>query len=211
MASTTSRFASNLQVEGDLIVTGELPTYPRSSLQQDNFAAYPLPLEDWRIWDAYGTGLPATSATDDLGLYTSTFGTGLPYIGTGDVKALGAVTRYARLLFCLPPSYVAGETVQVNFSAGMLTTIADTLATVDVEVYKSASSTLVSGSDLVTTAATTINSVTFADTAFEVTATTLSPGDWIDIRVTVAVTDAATGTAVIAALAHAEMLLDIKG
>jgi hypothetical protein len=53
--------------------------------------------------------------------------------------------------------------------------------------------------------------VTFADKNFEITATGLSPGDQLDIRITVAVVDAATGTAVEAALGAVELCLDIKG
>jgi hypothetical protein len=93
----------------------------------------------------------------------------------------------------------------------MLTTVADTSATIDVEAYESAKTTLKTGSDLVTTAAQSINSLTFADKAFDLTVTDLSPGDQLDIRFTVAVVDAATGTAVTAALASVELLLDIKG
>jgi hypothetical protein len=179
-------------------------------LVQDNLVAYDLPISDFRVFDAYQT-LLGTPASDDLGITTGAHGTGLPYISTGDLKAAGATTRRARILFTLPPEYVAGETVQIRFAAGMVTTVADTSATVDAEVYVSARTTLKTGSDLVSTSATTINSVTFAEKTFTVTATSLSPGDILDIRVSIAVTDAATLTAVIGAIAHAEVQCDVKG
>jgi len=82
---------------------------------------------------------------------------------------------------------------------------------VDVELYESNLDTTKTGSDLVTTAATTMNSLTFAAKAFDVTSTTLGPGDFLDIRISIACNDAATGTAVTPAIAHAELVLDIKG
>lgn len=148
---------------------------------------------------------------DDLAITQAAFGTGLPYLTTGDVKAAGTMTRRARTMFTIPPEYVAGATVQFRFAAGMVTTVADTTATVDVECYKSARTTVKTGSDLVTTSATSINSVTFGEKAFDLTAGGLSPGDVLDIRVTVAVNDAAGSTAVIGAIAHAEVLLEVKG
>lgn len=199
------------QIQGNLTVTGTLPSYPRASLVQDNEAEFDIPFETWRVWDAYGTVIPGTSAADDLGLYAGTFGTGVPYVATYDVKNAGAVTLRSRFRAQLPPSYVAGETVKVRFVGGMITTVASASATVDLEAYKTAKTNLITGSDLVTTSATTINSLTFANKDFVVTPTALTAGDWLDCRVTVAVNDSATGTAVIAAIASASFLLDIKG
>lgn len=210
-ASTTTRLPTNLDIEGDLIVRGVLPSYPRSSLTQDDFAIFQLPLERFRVWDAYGTTLPGTSATDDLGLINGTFGTAAPYVGTGDVKNT-TITRYARIGFCLPPEYVAGQSVRVNLYAGMITTVSSGVATADIECYKMArDGTTGMGSDLCSTAATTIKSLTFANVPFDITATSLSAGDWLDIRVTVNIVDSATATAVIGAILAAEMHLDIKG
>src|SRR5574338_320399 len=68
-------------------------------------AEYSVPLTAFRVWDALQTNLPGTSATDDLGLITGTFGTDAVYIGTSDLKAAGATSRYARVLIPLPPNY----------------------------------------------------------------------------------------------------------
>lgn len=210
-ADSTIRLPSNLILEGDLSVFGALPSYPRASLIQDDFAIHQLPLERFRVWDAYATALPGTSATDDLGLITGTFGTAPPYIGTGDVKNT-TITRYARVGYCLPPEYVAGQSVRVNLHAGIITTLPSGVATVDVECYKLAQDgTTGVGSDLCITAATTIKSLTFSDKPFDITSTSLAPGDWLDIRITVNIVDSATATAVIGAILAAEMHLDIKG
>jgi len=210
-ASQTQRVPNNLDVEGDLIVRGALPSYPRSSLTQDDFAVFQIPLERFRVWDAYATVLPGTSATDDLGLITGTFGTAPPYIGTGDVKNT-TITRYARVCYCLPAEYVAGQSVRLTLHAGMITTVSSGVATVDVEAYKMAQDgTTGMGSDLCSTAATSIKSLTFGDKDFDITATSLAAGDWLDIRVTVNIVDSATATAVIGAILAAEMKLDIKG
>jgi hypothetical protein len=210
-AASTTRLPTNLILEGDLTVNGALPSYPRASLTQDDFTIHQLPLERFRVWDAVATALPGTSATDDLGFITGTFGTAPPYIGTGDVKNT-TITRYARVGYCLPPEYVAGQSVRVNLHAGMITTVSSGVATVDVECYKLAQDgTTGVGSDLCTTAATTIKSLTFSDKPFDITATALSPGDWLDIRLTVNIVDSATATAVIGAILTAEMHLDIKG
>jgi hypothetical protein len=154
--------------------------------------------------------LPGTAATDDLALIGGTFGTNAPSIQAGDLKAAGATTRYARCVFQLPPEFVIGGTVQIRTHAGMKTTVADTSCVVDFSAYRSNLEDGV-GSDLVTTAATTINSLTEADKDFAVDSATLLPGDYLDIRMLVTCTDAATGTAVIPFIGSVEVLLDIRG
>jgi hypothetical protein len=207
-----ARFPDDVNIAGDLTIGGEIkPLRPRSSLEQDNNAVYAIPMESWRVWDAMATNLPGTAAADDLALVGGTFGTGCPSIQTGDLKNAGATTRYARALWQLPPEYVAGQSVTIRLSAGMVTTVASTAATVDLEVYQSARDTLKTGSDLCATAAQSINNLTFADKDFEITATGLEPGDWLDIRLAITVNDTGTGTAVIGCVGAAEPLLDIKG
>lgn len=182
----------------------------RSKLAQNMLQSFPINMTDFRVHDAFQTLLPGTSASDDLGLYGGTFGTSGPLIRTYDVKAAGAVTLYARALVRLPAEYDPGESVSIRVRAGMVTTVADTTATVDIQAYASDKQAGV-GSDLCTTSATSINSLTFANKDFALTATALSPGDWLDIRVAIAVNDAATVTAVIAAIGTIELLCDIRG
>lgn len=197
-------------VQGGLVVLGSKPNYQRSDLTQESNARYKLSPLQWRVWDAIATNLPATPATDDLGLVGGTFGTGSPSIQTGDLKNAGATTRYARTTFQLPKEYVAGQSVTIRAHAGMLTTVASATATIDFEVYRSDDEAGI-GSDLCATAATTINSLTLADKDFTITAASLLPGDTLDIRIAIAVNDSATATAVTGIVGSVELLLDVKG
>jgi len=200
-----------VRVQGNLEVLGTKPAVARSELTQDNLQVYPIDLTAFRVWDAFHTNLPGTSAADDLGLVAGTFGTDTPAIETYDVKSAGAVTLYARCMVRLPIEYRAGETVQLRVSAGMITTVADTTATLDVEVYKSARDGTITGSELVAAAAVDINSLVFADKDFTIAAATLAPGDTLDIRLVVAVNDAAGVAVVKARLGAVELLCDVKG
>lgn len=206
----TTRLPTDLVVQGNLAVTGSIPTIARSSLEQNTVQLYQIPWEAWRVWDAYQTNLPGTSAEDDLGLYGGTWGTNPPSIQTYDVKAAGALNLYARANISLPPEYDTGQTVQISAHAGMKTTVADNSCTLDFVVYESNKEDGLSA-DLCTTAATSINSLTMATKTYDVTATSIAPGDLLDIRMHVAVNDAASGTAVIALIGWVGIAIDIKG
>lgn len=206
-----TNFPGDVYIAGDINYTGSFVSkIPRADLIQDANAAYPIPWSSWRVWDAYQTVLPGTSASDDLGLYGGTFASASPSIKTYDVKAAGAVTLYARTMLWMPPEYDAGQTVTLRFYAGMVTTVADTTATIDAQCYESDKAAGI-GSDLVTTAATTINSLTPANKDFVVTSSGLTAGDILDLRVAIAINDAATATAVIGMIGAAYLLLDIRG
>lgn len=206
--------AEDVTIQGTLrVIGGMLPSVPRTSLTQDDLKAFPVPLIQLRVWDAPGTNLPTTSSSDDLGYYNQTFGTAVPYVGTSDLSAAGATTRYARFGFTLPPEYVTGESVQIRAHAGMITTAADVTATIDFEAYllNRGTSSSITGSDLVTTSATSINSLTFGNKDFSLTTSALAPGAFIDVRVAIAVNDGSAGGAVIGALTNIEVLCDIQG
>ena len=141
---------------------------------------------------------PGTWATDAIVIQTS------------DAKNT-TVTQRARFVYRLPMNYVSGQAISVVAWAGMKTTVANGTATVDFEAYKKNDSTGLAGSDLVTTAATTINSLTASDKAFVIDPTGLAAGDELDIRVTIAITDTATGTAVIGRIMKLYMLPTVKG
>jgi len=209
MATDTAVFP-NVLVQGNLQVPGNLPTYPRSSLATDTNQILALPFHIWRQTAAVATALSGTSSGSDLGYYTGTFGTIGSYIGTSDLKTAGSTTRTARCLFVLPPEYVAASTVSVRFSAGCITTISDTTATLSVDVRKTARDRTI-GSNLYSGAALDIRSVTFADKQFALSSTGLLPGDILDIKATIIINDAATGTAVIGAWAAAEIYTSIQG
>lgn len=172
-------------------------------------AVFPVEFENLRVHDAMQTTIPGTSTTDDLGLYGGTFGTSQPLVRTYDVKTVSA-SLYARCLIRLPVEYVAGETVVLRVGCGMVTTVADTSCTIDVEAYRVGKDNTL-GSDLCATAATTMNSVTFANKSFTITAASLAPGDVLDCRFRITVVDGATATAVIGAIAAIDLLCDVKG
>lgn len=151
---------------------------------------------------------PAGSA-DDLRLVTGTFGSAPgAYVGTPDVKATSG-TRRARFFVVIPDDYQIGESLTLRASAGMITTVADGSATVDFEAYRILRDGTLSA-DLVADAAQSINSLTADDFDFDLTITDVEPGDVLDVRASVAYVDAATATAVIAALYQASLLADVR-
>lgn len=164
----------------------------------------------WRQPAAMHTPLSNAASGSNLELTTGTFGTGVPTVQTGDVKA-STTSRSARMLISIPGEWMTGESLSLAAMAGMLTSISDNLATIDFQAYKVGDDSLKSGSDLVNVAAQSINSLSFAQKTFTLDTSTLSPGDWIDLQVTIAVTDAATVTAVKACLAWLKWLCDIRG
>lgn len=172
--------------------------------------AIAIPLSAWKIWDTLQQ-LPTTGPTgaDDLGWYAGTFATSAPLIRTADVKAAGAQTMRARAQITLPDNYVSGGTISIRAFCGMVTTISDGAVTIDFEACKVTGATV--GSDLVATAATSINLLTFANRDFVVTPTGLVAGDMLDVRMTVATADVAVVTAVIAAIARTQLLVQVKG
>lgn len=202
----------DVRITGALTIknTGVAAQTRATVLQQDANAIFPINLTTLRVWDAYQTNLPGTAAADDLALIGGTFGTAPPTISAGDLKAAGATTRYARFEVRLPECYEAGETVTIAISAGMKTTVASSSCTVDVEAYKLDKISGISA-DLCATAATSINSLTFATKSFTITSTTLTAGDVLDVRIAIACNDAATGTAVTPTIASIDLLCDIKG
>jgi len=211
--------ASPVSLPGDLIVAGSIrlngsltPAIAKANiLALAELQPFPIPLTDFRVWDAMQTVLPGTPATDDLGLVGGTFGTATPSLRSEDLKTAGATNKRARVLVQLPWDYQAGQSVTLRFRAGMITTVADTTATLDCEAFKLQDDPDDAiGSDLVSTAATTMNSLTFANIDFVVTPTGLSPGDILDVRITCAVNDAAGATAVIAGVTSAKLLCDVR-
>lgn len=202
----TVRITDTLEIKN----TGLSQQTRATILTQDANVIFPIPLTLLRVWDAYQTNLPGTAAADDLALVGGTFGTAPPTVTAGDLKSAGATTRYARFQMQLPECYDAGNTVTLTLSAGMATTVADTSCTLDVECYKLDKITGI-GSDLCATAAQDINSLTFADRSFTITPSGLVAGDVFDVRIAIACTDAATGTAVTPTIASLDLVCDIKG
>jgi hypothetical protein len=208
-----------VSLPGDLIVAGDIrlngsltpPVAKANILALAEMQAFPIPLTDFRVWDALQTLLPGTPSSDDLGLVGGTFGTATPSVRTEDLKAAGATNKRARFLVQLPWEYVSGQSVSLRFMAGMITTVAGTSATLDCEAFKLQDDPdNAIGSDLVTTSATSMNSLAFANVDFVVSPSGLSPGDILDVRVTMAINDGASGTAVIGGISSVKLLCDVR-
>jgi hypothetical protein len=200
------RIRSSLTIEPNTTISG----LSRTSLDVESLASFVIPLEQWRVWNT-GAVLPNTSASDDLGYYSGTWGTDTAALKTYDVKTVGATTLYARTTVVLPPEYVATNAVSLRMSAGHLTAVADTTSTIDVDAYLSDDEAIISGSNLYSGAAQSCNSLTFANLDYTIDAGTLSPGNSIDVRLAVAVNDGAGASAVIACIGSTVLRCDIRG
>lgn len=212
MANPTS-FPGDVVVTGDVRLSGKVtPAQSRADiLAMTELAIFPIPLTSFRVFDNMAANLPTAGATDDLGIVEGTHGTNTPSLRTEDLKAAGATNNSARVLVQLPWNYVDGNTITLRFKAGMITTISDGTATLDCLAFKQQEDPDDAiGSDLCSTAATTINSLTFANIDFTITPTGLVAGDILDVKITTAVNDGATGTAVIAGISTAKLLCDVR-
>jgi hypothetical protein len=168
-----------------------------------------VPVHSFRVWDAVTTNPPSAASADDLGLVTGTWGTNPARLTAGDLKAQGATTRRVYFSVPVPANYDDGETIQVRIRAKMETTLADVSCTVDLEAYVGASGAV--GSDLVTTSAQSINSLTAANYDFTLSGSGINPGDLIECRLSIACNDAASATAVTPAVYKVSLLCDTRG
>lgn len=178
----------------------------RADLAQESGVVHSVPLTDFRVWDALHTMVLGTAANDDLALITGTFGTDEPKIRTSDAKNT-TVTQRTAFFFSVPEHYVAGQAITLRLPAGMKTTIANGTATIDAEVYRTDAPT----ADICATAAQSINSLTAANKDFTITPTDVVVGDMLLVRITIAITDSATGTAVLGEFGKPQILMATKG
>lgn len=156
-------------------------------------------------------GTPA--AENHLDCTGGTHGTNAPSLRTPDSGGNGAATAYyARGEIQLPAEYVAGQSIEIRVHAGMLTTVADQSCTVDIEVYKSDEDGTSTG-DLCADAAVSdnMNSAVFADIDFTITPGTLSPGDILDVRLTVTIDDDGdAGAGITGVIGSVQLLCDVR-
>jgi hypothetical protein len=122
---------------------------------------------------------------------------------------------YARWLFPLPIEYINAATIKCRIMGGMVTTVATTSATVDVECYvvDPDDGEKHADGDLVTTSATTINTLLTSGATtvdFVVNGASRSSGDMLDLRLTFAGV-AGAASAMFAEITEIAMLLDVKG
>ena len=154
--------------------------------------------------------LAAKGSPDDLQYVSGTYGSSPPYVGTPDVKATTS-TRYARFLLAIPHDFEGyPQTLTLRLIAGMKTTIADGSATLDVEAWRVDADGTYGAADVCTTSAVTMNVLGGANKDFLLDPATLAPGDVVDVRITIAIVDAATAGAVIGAIWQAELLADLR-
>jgi hypothetical protein len=177
----------------------------RSYFTQDDAKPYAVPLSHLRVWDAPGSSLPAAAANDDHGLVHA--GINAAEIVKGIDAGATTETQYSRFDFALPAEYVSGEGVVVEINASMQV-IADTSASLDLEVYRQAAPT----ADICATAAQSMNSATPTDYDFSITATNLAPGEVLKCRIKTVVVDSGNAAPNINSQIHSvDVLLDVKG
>ena len=180
-----------------------------TQLAQRTFMATAIPFTSCRVWDAMHTMVVGTAAADDIALITGTPGTNAIKLSGGDLKAT-TTTRKVAFELEVPANYDDGATFQVRIRAGMETTVSDTTATVDLQAWKPDGAGAV-GSDLCTTAAQSINSLTAADKDLTIDASGIDPGDKLLCVLSLAVVDGATATAVTPAVYAITRRCDTRG
>ncbi len=140
------------------------------------------------------------------------YGTNAPSLQTPDFGGnSAAVSYYARAEIPLPWEYEAGQSVTLRVAAGMITTVADQTATVDVEAYESDEDSTSTGDICATTAISdNMNSLVFADVDFVITPTNLSAGDLLDVRLTVTVDDDGDSGVMKGCIGSVQLLCDVR-
>jgi hypothetical protein len=165
-------------------------------------------LSDLRVHDLPSSGLPAAATADDLGLVAGAYGTTAPTVQSSDSKS-ASVTQYARWRVPLPESYLAASAITLQATV-KTSTVASTSATLDAQVFED-DGVGGCGSDLCTTALQSVNNATETVYSFAVSGAGLEAGDVLDVRLTVAIVDSGTGTAVVVTLSKLELVGTVQG
>lgn len=209
MGSPTS-LPGDLIVPGSIRVSGSItPAMAKSNiLAISELQAFNIPWTWWRTYNAMGTNLPGAAAGDDLGLVGGTHGTNHVSIQAGDVGEANS-TRYARAVIPMPWEYVAAQSATLRFYAGCLTAAADTTCTLDIEAYIMDGDNTV-GADVASAAvANNMNSAVFTNVDFSLTATNLSPGTELDVKLSIDYEDGATAV-VTPCIGKVQLLCDVR-
>ena len=180
-----------------------------TKLETRTSQVFPVPLTAGKVWDSVDSNLPGTAAADDLAIITGTWGTDAPTVQAGDIGGTNS-TRYGVWEIPVPQNYQDGGTFIIRVRGGMLTTVADTSCTVDLEVYAADGSGSI-GSDLCQTAATTINSLTFANIDFTMDGANIDPGDRLLMRMAVAYNDAGNAGVMTPEISNIEVRCSTRG
>jgi len=161
-----------------------------------------IPLTEF-LKDNLVTELGTAGDATNLGLVAGTHGSASPTLQGSDVGGSSG-SETARLLLSVPDDYTSGD-LTLRFHAGMLTTVSDTTATLDVQAYESDGEAGV-GDDLCETDAVSINSLTLADKDFTIDGDGLAAGDILDVEITVAVQDSGNAGVMIPVIGAAKLL-----
>lgn len=188
--------------------TSTISGFVRADLTEET-KVYPVDMANCRVWDAMHTNLPATAATDDAALVTGTPGTHAPTIQGLDPGGTTTASKFA-FEFTLPPEYVAGAAAAIRIKGKTTTSIADVSCTIDFQVYRDSRDGTV-GSDIMASAAFSINNTTAVSSDMPLSPSTLSPGDKIIVVGTIAGSDVGNAAAIIPTLVALEMVLNVKG
>lgn len=178
----------------------------RSKFAQDATQNFFIPHTTFRIWDDLDSFLSDSSSGDDMA-YPGT--AGLNTFRTANVDNGGAFAVYARALPYMPPEYDPFQTVNILINCGMVTNTADT-CNVDCQLYRNNKDMTVS-SDLISTAAQSMNSTTFALKTFNVTATEMLPGDSLDLRIEISGTDGSVTGVTVGSIQYVAIQCDVRG
>lgn len=171
-----------------------------------------IAFNDMRVHDNLAALLPVAAAADDMGNVPGTVGTTAPSLQGVDFGGTSTDEK-ATFSFVIPPTYLAGSTVTLRFNAGMITAVSDGTATLDAECwvpdYANADGTV--SSDLVTTAAQSINSLTFANKDFAVgdavSGHALAAGSVVQCRISFAGSDTGNLDVMIPAIRKIDVLI----
>lgn len=188
---------------------GALSNVARASLQQDTIQPYTMPLNNMRKSASLGELLPTTASGTDMAIISGTFGSAYPTLQGEDFGG-GSTDEECAFWFTIPPEYDSGESVTLQVTAGMLTTVADGSCTLDAECYKADGSGGV-GSDLVATAAKDINSLSLSTNNFTITPTGLAAGNSLLFKLVFAGSDTGDLGVMIPTITAIAVLMDIKG
>lgn len=203
--------ASNIKPKS--VVAGDCADaagFRRGQMQLTGLDLFPLDITSFRKFDSVDLGLPAAATGSYLGLVTGTIGSNSPQLRTSDSKNT-SVTQKGRRLVTMPNLFAAAGSALARFRvrAGMMTTVASASATLAVAAYAINPDGTV-GSNLVSTSAQNINSLSLADFEFTFDPSALAAGDRLDVQTTIAIVDVATGTAVIGVIQNFILRCDVQ-
>lgn len=186
---------------------GSSPAGTEKVVYSGGVQVYGIKMTDMYVHDAVMTPAVTTAGNDDAAIV----GTGLSAAQTIQATDFGGTTADEKIgfNFVLPASYEAGDSVTVRLkNAGMLTTVSDGTATVDVVAFSDDGDGTIS-SDICATAAQSINSLTLATKDFVITPTALAAGMRIFFRIDFAGSDTGNLGVMIPTIGAVEVIIGL--